>query len=57
MANGNKGIGSYLPFPTFGGEKSPGIMPVQLQPSPMRFPTSTYNPSRPSDEVSYTESD
>jgi hypothetical protein len=39
MANGNKGIGSYLPFPTFGGEKSPGIMPVQLQPSPMRFPT------------------
>jgi len=39
MANGNKGIGSYLPFPTFGGEKSPGIMPVQLQPSPMKFPT------------------
>ena len=46
MANGNKGIGSYLPFPTFGGEKSPGIMPVQLQPSPMKFPTSNYNPSR-----------
>jgi|2_EtaG_2_1085320.scaffolds.fasta_scaffold04391_2 hypothetical protein len=46
MANGNKGIGSYLPFPTFGGEKSPGIMPVQLQPSAIRFPTSNYNPSR-----------
>ena len=39
MANGNRGIGSYLPFPSFGGEKSPGILPVQLQPSPMRFPT------------------
>jgi len=34
-----KGIGSYLPFPSFGGEKSPGILPVQLQPSPMKFPT------------------
>ena len=39
MANGNRGIGSYLPFPSFGGEKSPGILPVQLQPSPMKFPT------------------
>ena len=39
MANGNKGIGGFLPFPTFGGQQSPGITPVTLQPSPVRFPT------------------
>ena len=33
MANG------FLPFPTFGGEKSPGIMSVKLPTSPVRFPT------------------
>ena len=33
MANG------FLPFPTFGGQKSPGIMSVQLPTSPVRFPT------------------
>ena len=40
MANGNKGIAGFLPFPTFGGEQAPGITPVTLQPSPVRFPTS-----------------
>lgn len=35
MANGIAG----LPFPTFGGEKSPGVTPVKLQPSQVRFPT------------------
>tara|TARA_R100001082_G_scaffold66288_1_gene37442 strand:+ start:967 stop:2673 length:1707 start_codon:yes stop_codon:yes gene_type:complete len=35
MANG------FLPFPTFGGEKSPGIMSVQLPTSPVRFPTAS----------------
>ena len=39
MANGNQGIGSFLPFPTFGGEKSGGITPVQLQPMRPNFPT------------------
>ena len=39
MANGNQGIGSFLPFPTFGGEKSGGITPVQLQPVRPNFPT------------------
>ena len=33
MANG------FLPFPTFGGQKSPGIMSVKLPTSPVRFPT------------------
>ena len=33
MANG------FLPFPTFGGEKSPGIMSVKLPTSQVRFPT------------------
>tara|TARA_Y100001973_G_C5205178_1_gene340987 strand:- start:3689 stop:5302 length:1614 start_codon:yes stop_codon:yes gene_type:complete len=33
MANG------FLPFPTFGGEKSPGIMSVKLPTVPVRFPT------------------
>ena len=33
MANG------ILPFPTFGGEKSPGIMSVKLPTVPVRFPT------------------
>jgi hypothetical protein len=35
MANGIAG----LPFPTFGGEKSPGVMSVKLPTSPVRFPT------------------
>jgi hypothetical protein len=39
MANGNQGIGSFLPFPTFGGEKSGGITPVQLSPMSPNFPT------------------
>jgi hypothetical protein len=39
MANGNQGIGSFLPFPTFGGEKSGGITPVQLSPMRPNFPT------------------
>ena len=40
MANGNRGIGGFLPFPTFGGPKDGGgITPVKLAPSPMRFPT------------------
>ena len=33
MANG------FLPFPTFGGEKSPGIMSVKFPTVPVRFPT------------------
>ena len=43
MANG---LPNLLPFPKFGGEKSPGIIPVQLQPAPIRFPTSRYTPQR-----------
>jgi len=39
MANGNQGIGGFLPFPTFGGEKSGGITPVQLSPMSPNFPT------------------
>ena len=39
MANGNQGIGSFLPFPTFGGEKSGGITPVQMSPMAPNFPT------------------
>ena len=39
MANSNQGIGSYLPFRTFGGEKSGGITPVQLSPMAPNFPT------------------
>jgi len=34
MANGIAG----LPFPTFGGEKSPGVTPVKLQPMAPNFP-------------------
>ena len=39
MANGNQGIGGFLPFPTFGGEKSGGITPVQMSPMSPNFPT------------------
>ena len=40
MANGNRGIGGFLPFPTFGGGKeSGGVTPVKLAPTQMRFPT------------------
>ena len=35
----NQGIGSFLPFPTFGGEKSGGITPVQMSPMSPNFPT------------------
>ena len=36
MANGIAGL---RPFPTFGGDKAGGITPVNLAPSPVRFPT------------------
>jgi len=40
MANGNRGIGGFMPFPTFGGPKDAGgITPVKLAPTQMRFPT------------------
>jgi len=40
MANGNKGIGGFLPFPTFGGgQEGGGITPVKLAPTRMSFPT------------------
>jgi flagellar hook-basal body complex protein FliE len=40
VANGNRGIGGFLPFPTFGGPKEGlGITPVKLAPTQMRFPT------------------
>jgi hypothetical protein len=40
VANGNRGIGGFLPFPTFGGGKeSGGVTPVKLAPTQMRFPT------------------
>ena len=46
MANGNRGIGGFMPFPTFGGPKDAGgITPVKLAPTQMRFPT-TRGPSR-----------
>ena len=38
MANSNQGIGSFMPFPTFGGEKSGGITPVQMSPMAPNFP-------------------
>ena len=38
MANG---LPNLLPFPKFGGEKSPGITSVKLQPAPIRFPTAS----------------
>ena len=43
MANGNQGIGSFLPFPTFGGEKSGGITPVQLSPMSPNFLDRAYH--------------
>ena len=47
MANNNRGILSYLPFPTFGGgQKTGGVTPVNLPVSQMRFPTPSYSPVR-----------
>ena len=47
MANGNRGIGGFLPFPTFGGGKgSSGITPVKLPAQAMRFPTARGAPRR-----------
>jgi len=47
MANGNRGIGGFLPFPTFGGGKgSSGITPVKLPTQAMRFPTARGAPRR-----------
>tara|TARA_R110001606_G_scaffold76712_2_gene177325 strand:+ start:1893 stop:3575 length:1683 start_codon:yes stop_codon:yes gene_type:complete len=47
MANGNRGIGGFLPFPTFGGGKGgSGITPVKLPTQAMRFPTTRGAPRR-----------
>ena len=56
MANNNRGIAAYLPFPTFGGgQKTGGVTPVQLPASQMRFPTSSYSPVRRAPEPTLKE--
>tara|TARA_R110000787_G_scaffold240043_2_gene346261 strand:+ start:340 stop:2025 length:1686 start_codon:yes stop_codon:yes gene_type:complete len=46
MAGQNQGIGGFLPFPTFGGGEGGGVTPVKMPATQMRFPTTSYSPSR-----------
>ena len=55
MANGTKGIGGFLSFPTFGGKESTGVTPVKLPQTRMTFPRSTYNPVRRAPEPELIE--